>query len=75
MTSVRVLRVLNPLIAISALIQMSTGFLTNRYPSFSSAIHPTNAIVLLSLITIHLYLNRRWIAQQYFRKMKVRGEQ
>lgn len=73
MNNVRVLRVVNLLLAISLLLQAITGLLYERLYSFSDVVHPINAWVILLLTAIHLYYNRRWIMQQYFRRSSSKG--
>src|SRR5690606_38876708 len=69
MTVNRWLKILIPIQFFSLLIQPVTGFgyaITDH--DFLEIIHITNGIIFLTLIAIHITLNRKWIKGSYFRR-------
>lgn len=73
MNKARLLKWVNPILFISAVIQIVTilVFLFNLFPAkkhFFFELHEHNGIIFVILIFIHLYLNWAWVKVNFFRK-------
>jgi hypothetical protein len=62
------LRVLNILLGIMLLFQITVGVFPQWFGSHQFQIHKAGAWVFLGLWLIHLYLNWGWIKGNYFKK-------
>ena len=73
MKNVKVLKIVNPLLACIACIQSVTALLMMMVDSVGETIrefHEWNGIVLLTVAVIHVSLNWSWIKTNYFTKRK-----
>ncbi|MEI8347037.1 MAG: DUF4405 domain-containing protein [Pseudomonadota bacterium] len=61
------LKIVNPILMLAVIIQASTGYLSeNRH--WVKEIHETNAVIVLALAAIHLYLNWSWVKSNFLNK-------
>lgn len=70
MTKVKMLKIVNPLMILSAFIQMVGGillFFSIIFP-FLVEIHAYNGLTLTALIVIHFILNWTWVKNTFFAK-------
>jgi len=69
--NVKALRVVNVFLILNFLVQAATGLLRDWMPyGVFSAIHKPSGYLLVFLILTHVYLNRNWLMQNYFKKKK-----
>ena len=69
MNKLNLLKILNPFILLVALCQAGTGFSLTRWGGETLGdFHLGNGILLVTLILIHLILNRDWIMMNYFKR-------
>ena len=63
------LRILNPVIFILFTVQILTGLFHESIPEdLFEIFHEANGILIGVLVLFHLFLNRKWIANTYFKK-------
>ncbi len=72
----KALKIVNPILFVSAIIQISTGIilafhLFKKIMGFIGEVHEYNGFLLSLLILIHLYLNWSWVKATFFRKKQV----
>ncbi|MCX5716266.1 MAG: DUF4405 domain-containing protein [Candidatus Omnitrophica bacterium] len=75
MNKAKLMKVVNPLLLLSAIIQMLTGVflffnLFAKQLSFMSSLHEYNGIIFTALVLIHIWLNWRWFSAVFFKKAK-----
>lgn len=65
----RILKILNPLLAVLLISQIASGMLGMRlsYEVFN-VVHKGGAFVLLACVVLHIILNWSWIRATYFKK-------
>jgi len=69
--NVKLLRIVNVLLALNFLVSGITGVFNYWIPyDVFRAIHRPSGYLLIILILTHLYLNRNWIKQNYLKKKK-----
>lgn len=66
MNQLLVLKILNPIIFISLIMQIFTGVTGILFEE----LHSINGYLLAVLVIAHLFLNRAWIITAYFKKRK-----
>jgi heme A synthase len=63
------LKVVNLILFIDFSILAITGILNYRIPyEIYTVIHPLSGYILITLVIIHITLNRKWIKTSYFKK-------
>jgi len=64
------LRIVNVLLGIDFLIIAVTALFNNpiQYTGYYYFVHAIPGFIFLALVLIHLYLNRRWIKNNYTKK-------
>jgi hypothetical protein len=65
MNQATLLKIINPFLLMSFFMQVFTGITGYFY-----TVHEYNGFVLVSLALSHLYFNRHWIINSYFKKRK-----
>lgn len=69
--NVKLLRIINVILALNLLVMATTGGLRDWIPyDVFRAIHRPAGFTLVVLVLVHLYLNRNWIKQNYLKKKK-----
>ncbi len=66
MNRITALKILNPILFISALLQPVSALVGLEHELFAN-IHIYNGILLVILILTHLALNFKWVVQNYFK--------
>jgi hypothetical protein len=67
MSGNKVLKVLNPILAVLLLNQAATGFLADSLPHETfEVLHEGGGVALVVVALVHLLLNGRWIVSSYF---------
>lgn len=62
------LKILNPVLALLVLVQISTGLFHSSIPhEMFELLHEFNGLILFTGIVLHWILNGRWIRTTYFR--------
>lgn len=60
------LKIVNPLLLLSVLVQAATGLGMSRFHwEAAHELHETNGLALVIIAAIHLTLNRRWFLTAY----------
>jgi len=71
MNKTKWLKIVNPLLAISVILQAIMGFLIEYLPSaFVGEVHEINAPILVLLVVAHIVLNWGWIRANWCPKKK-----
>lgn len=68
MTKVKLLKIINPILILSALIQLLGGLfmIFSFIVPFLGEIHEINGLVLSGIIVIHFILNWTWVKNTFF---------
>lgn len=71
MNNAKWLKLINPLLLMLVLWQVSTGLLADILGhELFEASHPIGGVLLAACVAAHLFLNRGWIKATYFRKTR-----
>lgn len=71
MNNAQWLKLINPVLLLLLLWQVSTGILGDILGhELFRALHPLGGMLLAVGVVIHLFLNRAWIKATYFRKAR-----
>jgi heme A synthase len=63
------LKIINPILFISIINQLMTGFFRMKLSRETfEVLHEGGAIILAGLVTVHIILNFNWIKANYFHK-------
>lgn len=69
--NVKALRIVNVVLALDFLVMATTGLFRDWIPyNVFRTIHRPAGYILVFLILVHIYLNKNWIIQNYFKKKK-----
>lgn len=69
--NVKWLRIVNVILGLDFLMMATTGLLRDWIPyDVFRMIHKPAGYLLVFLVITHVYLNRNWIKQNYFKKKK-----
>ena len=66
----KLLKVVNPVLAVSFIMEAVTGIMmaAGKGSKTTFEIHKHNGVLLIILVAAHLYLNWDWIKASFFRK-------
>jgi len=71
MNKTKWLKTINPLLALSVILQAITGLMIEYLPTaFIGEVHEINAPILILLMLTHLTLNWGWISANFYPKKK-----
>ncbi len=69
MNAQKALRVVNLCLALDFLVVALLGIFHELVPwELFSTVHPVCGFLLVALVGIHIFLNRKWIVQTYLKK-------
>lgn len=70
MSKLKLLKIINPILACTIVLQIFTGlfhdFIIEISYDLFKIVHSINAYLLSGLVAIHLFLNWNWIKSSYF---------